>query len=100
MTTISDTPAVLTLDEVAAYLRLPPDLILRQARQGVLPGRQIEDTWRFLKAAIDEWLRSHDSRTVLIQQAGALADDSTLDALRDTIYAARGRPEVAPDVPR
>lgn len=100
MTTIADPPAVLTLDEVAAYLRLPPDLILRQARQGALPGRQIEDTWRFLKAAIDEWLRSYESRTLLRQQAGALADDPTLDALRDAIYAARGRPEVVADVMR
>ncbi len=89
----TDTPEVLTLEEVAAYLRLPSETIARQAAQGALPGRQIEDTWRFLKAAIDEWLRSHDSRT-LLQQAGALVDDESLPALRAAIYAARKRSEM------
>ena len=97
MSQITDAPEVLTLDEVAAYLRLPKDMILRQATRGALPGRQIEDTWRFLKTAIDDWLRSHDSRTLLLQQAGALETDSTLPALRQAIYAARSRPEVAPE---
>ncbi|MBM3133889.1 MAG: helix-turn-helix domain-containing protein [Chloroflexi bacterium] len=66
-------PDVLTLEEVADYLRLPKEAIERQAVQGQIPGRRIEDTWRFLKAAVDDWLRSHDSRTILLQQAGVLA---------------------------
>ena len=41
----------------------------------------------------NEWLRSHDSRDILLQQAGALADDDNLAELRANIYAARGRPE-------
>ena len=91
---VTDTPEVLTLEEAAAYLRVSKDTIARQAAQGALPGRQIEDTWRFLKAAIDDWLRSHESRTLLLHQAGALADDESLSALRDAIYAARKRPKV------
>src|SRR5437870_13865705 len=86
---------VLTLEEVAKYLRLPRDAIVRQAARGATPGRQIEDTWRFLKAAIDDWLRSYDSRTLLLQQAGVLRDDKSLPALRKKIYADRKRPEVA-----
>jgi len=97
MSEITNAPEVLTVDEVATYLRLPKETIIRQATQGVLPGRQIEDTWRFLKAAIDDWLRSHDSRTLLLQQAGALAADESLSTLRDTIYAVRKRPEVTPE---
>ncbi len=87
-------PDVLTLEEVADYLRLPKETVERQATQGQIPGRQIEDTWRFLKAAINDWLRSHDSRVILLQQAGALAADDTLPKLRATIYANRGRSEV------
>jgi excisionase family DNA binding protein len=86
---------VLTLEEVARYLRLPKDTVVRQAAQGAIPGRQIEDTWRFLKTAIDDWLRSYDSRTLLLQQAGALTEDESLPALLKTIYATRKRPEVA-----
>ncbi|NJP10139.1 MAG: helix-turn-helix domain-containing protein [Leptolyngbyaceae cyanobacterium RU_5_1] len=91
-------PDVLTLEEAAVYLRLPPETILRQATQGNLPGRKVEDTWRFLKAAIDDWLRSHDSRTLLLQQAGALADDEFLAEMRAAIYQARERPEVDEDL--
>jgi excisionase family DNA binding protein len=68
-------PDVLTLEEAADYLRLPEETIERQAAQGQIPGRRIEDTWRFLKAAIDDWLRSNDSQTLLLQQAGALANE-------------------------
>ena len=95
MSNVTESQEVLTLDEVAAYLRLPKDTVSRQAAQGNIPGRQIEDTWRFLKAAIDDWLRSLDSRTLLLQQAGALAGDESLSAVREAIYAARGRREVA-----
>ena len=86
-------PDVLTLDEVASYLRLPKETIERQVLHGQLPGKKIEDTWRFLKAAIDDWLRSHDSRDILLHQAGAFADDELLTQLRADIYAERGRPE-------
>jgi excisionase family DNA binding protein len=51
---------ILTLDELAKYLRLPAEIIEAQAAQGKLPGRQIADEWRFLKDAIDDWLRVQD----------------------------------------
>ena len=88
---------VLTLEETAAYLRLPKETIERQAAHGTLPGRRIEQTWRFLKAAIDEWLRSQDSRTILLHQAGALSEDECLPELLNDIYAARGRAEAEAD---
>ncbi len=87
---------VLTLDEVAQYLRLPRETVERQALQGKIPGRLIEESWRFLKRSIDHWLESHDSRAIFLYQAGALSDDETLAQLRDSIYAERGRPEVEP----
>jgi len=98
MNQITMLPDVLTLEEVANYLRLPKETVERQAACGLIPGRQIEDTWRFLKAAIDIWLRGHDSRTILLQQAGALASDETLSELRAAIYAERGRPETEENV--
>jgi excisionase family DNA binding protein len=85
---------VLTLEEVAHYLRLPVETVEQQAQKGQLPARRIEDTWRFLKSAIDDWLRSQDSRTVLLQQAAAFSDDKALAELRAAVYAERGRPEV------
>jgi|GEM_PF-730344 len=93
ITEVQTTYDVLTLEEVADYLRLPTETIERQANKGQLPARRIEDTWRFLKSAIDDWLRSHDSRLILLQQAAALAADDTLPELRADIYSQRGRPE-------
>lgn len=84
---------VLTLEEVADYLRLPQETIERQALRGKIPGRCIEETWRFLKTAIDDWLRSHDNRTILLNQAGAFSTDETLSELRSLIYTDRGRSE-------
>jgi excisionase family DNA binding protein len=95
MQQLSALPDVLTLEEAARYLRLPRETLEREAAQGHIPGRRIEDSWRFLKVAIDDWLRSHDSRAILLQQAGVLADDESLAPLRAAIYAQRGRPEVS-----
>lgn len=87
-------PNILTLEETSEYLRLPVETVLNQALKGNIPGRKIEDDWRFLKAAIDEWLRAKNSRSVLLSQAGAFADDDSLVQLRDDIYHVRGRSEI------
>ncbi|HZF41587.1 MAG TPA: helix-turn-helix domain-containing protein [Blastocatellia bacterium] len=84
---------VFTLEEAANYLKLPLDMIEREASRGHIPGRRIEDTWRFLKSAIDDWLRAQDSRDILLQQAGALKDDPYLDELLTTIYHDRKQSE-------
>ncbi len=86
-------PEVLILEEVSQYLRLPIETLQRQALQGKLPGRKIEKEGRFLKVAIDDWLRQ-SSRSTLLQQAGAFADDASLRDLRTSIYQARRRSEV------
>lgn len=88
---------VLTLSEAAAFLRLSPETVERQAAQGHIPGQLIEGSWRFLHAALEDWLSHRDSRTVLLRQAGALADDDDGPALLDAIYRSRGRPEADPD---
>jgi excisionase family DNA binding protein len=93
MTHTGTPPEVMTLDETARYLRLSKRTVRKLAKQGRLPGREIEGDWRFLKAALEDWLRAANGRTILLQQAGVFADDDTLPELRKAIYAARGRPE-------
>lgn len=87
-------PDVLTLEETSEYLRLPVETVLNQALKGNIPGRKIEENWRFLKSAIDRWLSSKSSVSILLNQAGAFADDDSLEELRATIYQARGRSEI------
>ena len=88
-------PDILTLEETSEYLRLPVEIVLNQALKGDIPGRQIGDNWRFLKSAINDWLRSKDSRSILLSQAGAFANDDSLTKLRETVYQARGRSEIS-----
>ncbi len=77
---------ILTLEEAADYLRLSPAIVHQKASRGIIPGQSIDDhSWRFLKSAIDDWLRRGDSRTVLLSQAGIFAEDEMLIAIQDQI---------------
>lgn len=49
---------VLTLAEAAAYLRLPENAVQNAVQDQNLPGRCINGEWQFLKAGIQDWLRS------------------------------------------
>jgi excisionase family DNA binding protein len=51
---------VLTLDEVATLLKLPPDAIRARAEQGDLPGRCFGGEWRFSRLAVLAWLADGD----------------------------------------
>ncbi len=50
--------AILTLEELAEYLKLPLEVLQSEADRGQIPGRKIGADWRFLRAAIDDWLRA------------------------------------------
>jgi excisionase family DNA binding protein len=56
-TTDLPTPDVLTLPEAAAYLRVSEDVLLQMANEQAIPGRRVGEEWRFLKSALQDWLR-------------------------------------------
>jgi len=93
MSSIVEFPDVLTLDEVSDYLRLSREVIEQEAAQGHLPGKRILDEWRFLKTAVDEWLKTPDGKTSMLRQVASFADDKTMSDMREVIYADRGRSE-------
>jgi excisionase family DNA binding protein len=64
---------ILTLEELAEYLKLPLATIQHQADQGKLPGRKIDENWRFLQAAIDDWLRGDEGPQSMIGDRAAIA---------------------------
>jgi excisionase family DNA binding protein len=47
---------ILTLEEVAAYLRLTPQTIYKWAQEKRIPGAKLGKEWRFRKSIIDRWL--------------------------------------------
>ena len=64
-------PDVLTLEETSIYLRLSIETVTNQAVRGNLPGRKIENDWRFLKIAVDDWLQAKNGRSRLLDRASA-----------------------------
>jgi excisionase family DNA binding protein len=88
-------PEVLTLAEAAAFLRVPENEVLRLVGPEGLPGQRIGSEWRFLKAALRQWLTrppAPSSKEALLSLAGAWKDDPHLDELVKEIYRQRGRP--------
>ena len=47
---------VLSIEELAAYLRIPRSTIYKLVRVGRIPAKKVGRQWRFNKAAIDRWL--------------------------------------------
>jgi PTS system nitrogen regulatory IIA component len=49
---------VMTLSEVAEYLRLAEKTVLRMAHRREIPCGKVASQWRFLRSVIDDWLIS------------------------------------------
>ena len=50
------TPPVMTVAEVAEYLRIPRASVYKLAQQGRIPCQKVGRHWRFRRAAVDMWL--------------------------------------------
>jgi excisionase family DNA binding protein len=48
---------IMTMDELAAYLRISKSTLYKLAVENKLPGQKIGKRWRFHKEAIDEWVK-------------------------------------------
>ncbi len=48
-------PTIMTLEEVAKYLRLHKSTVYRMAREGKLPGNKVAGQWRFKKDRLVQW---------------------------------------------
>ncbi|MCK9187736.1 helix-turn-helix domain-containing protein [Acidithiobacillus sp.] len=47
---------ILTLDEVAAYLKAGRKTVYRLAQQGQIPSFKLGGTWRFRRTKLDRWI--------------------------------------------
>jgi len=47
---------VLTIGELAAYLKIPKSTLYKLAREGKVPANKVGRHWRFQKRSIDRWL--------------------------------------------
>jgi len=49
---------VMTLSEMADYLKIAKRSLLRMAQRGDIPGTKIASQWRFMRSLIDDWMIS------------------------------------------
>jgi excisionase family DNA binding protein len=87
---------VLTLAEVAAYLRLPESEVVTAIHTQALPARLVGGEWRFLKPAIQEWLSTGSPtdemrKTRQLALAGKYKDDPYLEQILEDAMKRRGR---------
>jgi len=47
---------IMTLEDVAKYLKVKPQTIYIWAQKGTIPAVKLGKEWRFRKDVIDEWL--------------------------------------------
>ncbi|MDH4078494.1 MAG: helix-turn-helix domain-containing protein [Nitrospira sp.] len=53
---------ILTVMEVAMFLRVPKSTVYKLARVGELPASKIGKHWRFLRRDIHEWMHSRSKQ--------------------------------------
>jgi excisionase family DNA binding protein len=50
---------IMTIKEVASYLKMTEKTIYRLAKERKIPAFKIGGNWRFKKQAIDEWIEKN-----------------------------------------
>jgi len=64
----------MSLDELAAYLKVSRSTLYKLVQQGGVPGQKVGKQWRFHKDAVIDWLRAnpqHPNKDVTQQEDGA-----------------------------
>ena len=85
---------LMTVEEVADYLRVTEKTIYRLLRRGKIPATKVGRQWRFQKAAIDEWLHQGSASkgaTILViddEEAIRLLFKATLEELGHRVIVA------------
>ena len=58
MMTSNSRARVLTVAEVAVYLKVPRSTVYKLVNQEQIPGRKVGKHWRFMRDEVDDWLKA------------------------------------------
>jgi len=61
-----DEDEIMTLEEVARYLKLKPQTVYKWAQENQIPAAKLGKEWRFRKQILDEWIDS----SIILSPAG------------------------------
>lgn len=56
-----ETDDILTIDDVAAFLKAGKRTVYRLAANGEIPGFKLGGTWRFRRSELDRWIADQTS---------------------------------------
>src|SRR3546814_3082761 len=76
---------ILTLEEVAAYLKAGKRTVYRLAQKGEIPAFKLGGTWRFRRSELDRWIAESISKTK--PEARSEEHTSELQSLMRISYA-------------
>ena len=54
---------MMTVDEVANYLKMKVVTIYKHAQQGRIPAFKVGSSWRFKISTIDKWIEKQEKNT-------------------------------------
>ena len=80
--------SLMTVKEVAEYLKVHKRTIYRLLRQGDIPAAQIGHQWRFDREAIDDWLHQLSASSRMPKKATILViddEDMIIDLFKETL---------------
>lgn len=61
-------PTIMTVKEVAKYLRMHMTSVYRLAKAGALPAHRVGGSWRFKKGEIEEWLKNRGNTPNVVEE--------------------------------
>jgi PTS system nitrogen regulatory IIA component len=73
---------ILTLEEVAKYLRVSERTVYDCAQKGEIPAGKIRNAWRFKKSEIDKWVNDRLAVNNLNPQMHSIEVESILSLQR------------------
>lgn len=62
---------ILTIDEVAAYLKAGKRTVYRLSASGKLPAFKLGGTWRFRRGDLEKWIASSIGKATVNDDEGA-----------------------------
>lgn len=60
----NEQPEIMTVKEVAAYLKMKPVTIYKLSKEGRIPAFRVASFWRFKKDLIDKWLSDESKKNL------------------------------------
>ena len=55
-----DQNPILTMDDLAVYLKVSKSTLYKLVQEGKVPGHKVGKHWRFRRVTIDQWLDEKD----------------------------------------